>query len=78
MRSERFDETARAVALEAIGRAREAGVEAAEAHVVVGHEALTRFAVGEIHQNVAQEVATVRLRIVDSGRMATEIGRAHV
>jgi len=45
----------------------------AEAEVTVrrGTEALTRFANGFIHQNVAEEVATIRLRIALDGHVAS-------
>jgi predicted Zn-dependent protease len=47
----------------------DAGVEA-EVRVTTGTEALTRFATGFIHQNVADEVRQVHLRVVDDGRLA--------
>ena len=31
-------------------------------------------AAATLHQNVAQEIATVRLRVIDGGRMATAVG----
>ena len=39
--------------------------------------ALTRFANSVIHQNVAEDVTTVRLRIHHDGRTATGIGDGH-
>lgn len=65
---------ARAIARIAVERALDAGATGADAHVVLGHEALTRFAAGEIHQNVAEEVATVRLRVLADGRLGVAIG----
>jgi predicted Zn-dependent protease len=65
---------ARAIAREAVGRALDAGADAAEAHVVLGHDALTRFAAGEIHQNVAETAVTVRLRSLVAGRTGVAVG----
>ena len=45
------------------------GVEA-EVRVTTGTEALTRFATGFIHQNVADEARLVHLRVVVDGRVA--------
>ena len=45
------------------------GVEA-EVRVTTGTEALTRFATGFIHQNVADEVRQVHLRVAVDGRVA--------
>jgi predicted Zn-dependent protease len=45
------------------------GVEA-EVTVTTGHEALTRFATGFIHQNVADAVRRVHLRVAVGGRVA--------
>ncbi|HET9416141.1 MAG TPA: DNA gyrase modulator, partial [Candidatus Limnocylindria bacterium] len=45
------------------------GVEA-EVTVTTGTEALTRFATGFIHQNVADEARQVHLRVAVDGRVA--------
>jgi hypothetical protein len=42
----------------------------AEVTVTTGTEALTRFATGFIHQNVADEVRRVHLRLAVDGRVA--------
>ena len=47
----------------------DSGVEA-EVRVTTGTEALTRFATGFIHQNVADEARLVHLRVVVDGRVA--------
>jgi len=47
----------------------DAGAEA-EVRVTTGAEALTRFATGFIHQNVADEVRQVHLRVAVDGRVA--------
>jgi predicted Zn-dependent protease len=47
----------------------DAGVEA-EVRVTTGREALTRFATGFIHQNVADEARLVHLRVAVDGRVA--------
>lgn len=42
----------------------------AEVTVTAGHEALTRFATGFIHQNVADDVLGIHLRVALDGRVA--------
>ncbi|HEX9044302.1 MAG TPA: TldD/PmbA family protein [Candidatus Limnocylindrales bacterium] len=58
------------VAERAIEFARAAGADQAEALVMAGDSALTRFANSEIHQNVAESSATVNLRVVLGKRIA--------
>ena len=46
----------------------------AEVTITAGTEALTRFATSFIHQNVADEVRAIRLRVAIDGRVAEASG----
>ncbi len=62
-------ETALRVAEETVRLAARAGVSEAEALVVTGESALTRFANSEIHQNVTSNEALVNLRVARGRRV---------
>jgi len=62
-------EEALRLAEDVIRRARAAGADEAEALVVAGESALTRFANSEIHQNVASAEVLVNLRFVRGRRV---------
>jgi predicted Zn-dependent protease len=57
------------VAEQVVRLAQDAGVSEAEALVVAGESALTRFANSEIHQNVASNEAFVNLRVAQGRRV---------
>ena len=57
------------IAARAVAMALEAGASQAEAVVVDGASALTRFANNELHQNVAEDDVTINLRFVDGQRI---------
>ncbi|MHB8958682.1 MAG: TldD/PmbA family protein [Candidatus Limnocylindrales bacterium] len=58
------------IAEQVVRLAEEAGVTEAEALVVSGESALTRFANSEVHQNVASSEASVNLRVARGRRVA--------
>lgn len=62
-------EAALRIALEAVRLAERAGATEAEALVVTGESALTRFANSEIHQNVTASEALVNLRVASGRRV---------
>ncbi|MFN8629492.1 MAG: TldD/PmbA family protein [Chloroflexota bacterium] len=62
-------EAALRIADQVVARAQAAGVSEAEALVVSGESALTRFANSEIHQNVASSEALVNLRVANGRRV---------
>ncbi len=57
------------IAERAVAMALEAGATQAEAVVIDGTSALTRFANNELHQNVAEDDVSVNLRFVDGQRI---------
>ena len=57
------------IADRAVAMALEAGARQAEAVVVDGASALTRFANNELHQNVAEDDVSVNLRFIDGQRI---------
>ena len=63
-------ESALRIAEEVVRLAKQAGVTEAEALVVSGESALTRFANSEVHQNVASSEASVNLRVARGRRVA--------
>lgn len=70
-------EAALRLAEEAVRLALKAGVDEAEALVVAGESALTRFANSEIHQNVSASEALVNLRVARGRRVGVaSSGRA--
>jgi predicted Zn-dependent protease len=62
------------VADRAVAMALEAGATQAEAVVVDGASALTRFANNELHQSVAEDGVTINLRFVDGQRIGVASG----
>jgi predicted Zn-dependent protease len=67
----------RAIARRAVSLALDAGATQAEALVLEGDSALTRFANNELHQNVAQSDTTVRLRFVAGQRIGVASANRH-
>ncbi len=60
-----------------VAMALESGATQAEAVVMDGHSALTRFANNEIHQNVAEDDTIVNLRFIDGQRIGVASTNAH-
>jgi PmbA protein len=65
------------IAERAVAMALEAGATQAEAVVIVGSSALTRFANNEIHQSVAEEDTALNLRFVVGQRIGVASGNHH-
>ena len=57
------------IAERVVAMALEAGASQAEAVVIDGHSALTRFANNEMHQSVAEDDTVVSLRFIDGRRI---------
>jgi len=60
-----------------VAMALEAGATQAEAVVIDGRSALTRFANNEIHQNVAEDDTVVALRFIDGQRIGVASANRH-
>ena len=65
-----------AIADRAVAMALEAGASQAEAVVVDGARALTRFANNELHQNVSEDDVWINLRFVDGQRIGVASGNS--
>ncbi len=65
------------IAARVVAMALEEGASQAEAVVVDGHSALTRFANNELHQNVAEDDTAINLRFVDGQRIGVAAGNRH-
>jgi PmbA protein len=65
------------IAERVVAMALEAGGSQAEAVVIDGHSALTRFANNEMHQSVAEDDTVVNLRFIDGRRIGVASANRH-